>query len=208
MHTAMVWFREAKWPCEQPAEDPGVSWAEIALSLARCHGGWLPVKRKTSEGIFFLQRFETDDAARAAGVTLSEQAESAHSIFKQYRSLTPQAVWPSYCNSGRVPSLFWQGFSTWSTGVRVRPQFAYQDAVFADIADCVKRWPNKLKGLPTISFDPVCNSTWPEDLQIEQKHTWKERDRNMTAALHKVRMRRKTFQAAAADDEFHQDCDS
>lgn len=37
MHSAMLWFREAKWPCDQPIDDPGVSWAEIALSLARCH---------------------------------------------------------------------------------------------------------------------------------------------------------------------------
>eukprot|EP00438_Fugacium_kawagutii_P031181 Skav234741 [mRNA] locus=scaffold14:214604:215461:- [translate_table: standard] len=192
MHTAMGWLRDLQWPAVAPLEDEvGLSWAEVALSMIRCHGCWLPVRRTTDSGQRYIHFFASDDQARREGLDLSEQAETAHAIIKQFRSLIPQMTWPDWVSSGRVKSLVLQGFGSWTTGLQCRPCYPHQEAVREDLRVYLPDHPVKLRGLPLVTFDSATAfSLWPED---RPSRNWNTVEKQLTKTLTLVRRRRKTI---------------
>lgn len=185
----LEWFAHCKWPSEKLEGDPGISWAEIALSLVLQQNMWLPVKRKRHGADLILQA-HTQAEAIGLQLTLAEQATSAYSMITQLFGLVEQRIVPPDTGMGKVRSLYWQGFPAWTTGLTTRPQYANQAQVFALLQ--IQLTSGKgLHTLPDLVFSDD-TSPWTEDLD-RALITFDEKTRIVKLAMKRVRNRRKEF---------------
>ena len=148
------WLRQCQWPSsdEGPGhQKTGISWAEVAVAVARIHGQWLPVKRKDANGDEILHQPTDDESARRMGITLSEQAENICYMLKHVRSLIPEDLTPDI-PLGKVGSLMVYGFGAWTTGMKFRPSFPNQNLVCESLLDYIPGADSALSGLPTIHW--------------------------------------------------------
>lgn len=194
MFTAVTWLRELHWPLAPPAKpEAGVSWVEIAMSMATIHNNWLPVKRVNSGGTYYVKHFSSVEAAVAEGLDLSEQAETAAAVIKQLKSLVPQKIMPDWCGSATVQSLYLQGFARWTTGLAVRPIFPEQAQIQESLRQYLQLHPGKLKGLPSLNLG-TDYAPWPEDAGPQLP--WQDQQKRLTRMLVQVRRRRRLLSLA------------
>ena len=95
---------------------------------------------------------------------------------------------PHHVTMGKVPSLYWQGYTAWTTGFQCRPQFDNQRDVDMILQKLFCDG-HGIHCLPFIEFlNP--NQLWTEDLE-RGLEPFEERSRKMKLAMRRVRTRRK-----------------
>ena len=125
----LIGWKNCSWPLEPTEGDPGLSWVELALSLVLSNQMWLPVKRLRAGQELILQPI-TADETESLQLTLAEQATVTYSMVTQIMGLVVKRLIPHHVTMGKVPSLYWQGYTTWTTGFKCRPQFDNQRDVY------------------------------------------------------------------------------
>lgn len=184
----LEWIYSCRWPLEAADNDPGISWAEIALCLILTQQQPLPVRRKRTGGEF-LFLVSSQQALVDLDITFTEQATNAYAMFTQLQALIVEPVIPPTCSFRKVKSLYQQGSTSWSTGIWPRPQFAQQTMVSKVLHDYFRTDTSAMKNLPQISLE---FSTEPliEDLETLGRD-WKERSRVASLAMRRVRSLRR-----------------
>ena len=181
------WMENCRWPLEPTEGDPGLSWVELALSLALSNQMWLPVKRLRAGQELILQPI-TADETESLQLTLAEQGTVAYSMVTQIMGLVVKRLIPQHVTMGKVPSLYWQGSASWTTGFRCRPQFDNQRDVYMILQKLFLDG-HGIHCLPFIEFHNP-NQLWTEDLE-RGLEPFEERSRKMKLAMRRVRTRRK-----------------
>eukprot|EP00435_Cladocopium_sp_Y103_P011836 s4409_g3.t1 len=125
----LEWFEHCQWPSEPRDDDPGLAWAEMALSLVLQQQMWLPVKRLRQGTELILQAVSPSEL-EALQTTLAEQATVMYSMVTQTFGLVEKRLVPEHVKMGKVRSLYWQGHTAWSTGFQCRPAFSNQKDVY------------------------------------------------------------------------------
>lgn len=142
MLTTQQWLQQLKWETDLDKlsrldRDIGISWTEVAISMALFRGMWLPVKRVTATGEPVIIQPANLAETRNLGINLAEQTASAHALVTQYKALVPNLVLPDSCKFGKCASLYVQGYHQWSTGVSQRPNFPRQQEVTALLSNYI-----------------------------------------------------------------------
>lgn len=155
MHSTISWLRECTWNMNPKLPDnlaPGISWSEVAVAISLKHGMWLPVKRKDSQGVERVVQPVLTGSQLTIATDLAEQTQVAHALITHLKALVPEAILPD-CQQGKVRSLLYLGFHSWSTGLKIKPAYPGQKQVFDLLAKHFignKTW---LGGLPAIPFN-------------------------------------------------------
>ena len=183
----LEWILKCKWPAEPVDNDPGISWVEIACSLAIQQGQWLPVKRERFGATYIFQPSRPEDMDTLQ-ITLTEQATSAYSMLVQMQSLIVAPILPSQCKPGKVKSLYMQGHHAWTTGLSMRPQQPNQQKLYHLIRQHFTARTNAMNTLPFVDLDFTLEE-WPEDVD-RRLMTMDEKVKSAKAAMRRVRIRR------------------
>eukprot|EP00438_Fugacium_kawagutii_P016385 Skav210367 [mRNA] locus=scaffold1357:247789:250977:- [translate_table: standard] len=131
-----AWALEVRWPLPGPsdADDPGVTFQELAMSLCRFAGQVLPFKRANSAGDIFLLQLATQEACEAQELQLAELADMFAVFARQMSNLCTVPFFPDH-PKGKCRGLYWLGTRTQSMGYVRRPQFPFQAEVMQTISD-------------------------------------------------------------------------
>ena len=95
---------------------------------------------------------------------------------------------PEHVSMGKVPSLYWQGYTAWTTGFQCRPVFENQVEVYMTLQKFFLDG-HGIHWLPSIDFQ-VPNQLWSEDLE-RGLESFAERSRKMKLAMRRARTKRK-----------------
>ena len=180
------WFSHCRWPLEMQEGDPGIAWAEVALSMILQQQMWLPVRRwRAGEELVIQPRSHLD--AECLQTTLAEQATVMYCMVTQFFGLVQKRLIPAHITMGKVRSLYWQGHNAWSTGLSGRPQFSNQTEVY-DLLQTLLMQGKGTHALPCITFHEA-NEQWTEDIE-RGLESFSERTRKAKLAMKRVRARR------------------
>eukprot|EP00438_Fugacium_kawagutii_P001920 Skav200029 [mRNA] locus=scaffold225:185947:189255:- [translate_table: standard] len=195
MYTTQRWLQALHWetdlePDFDTAADIGISWTEVAISMALQRGMWLPVKRVTADGTTVILQPTNLAETDTLNIDLAEQTASAHALVTHYKALVPDAVVPTMCKFGKCSALYVQGYFQWSTGMRPRPAFPHQQQVIDILRPYLLTHHAKLGTLPVIPTDEGFEP-WTEDR--ENLAPWSQRWMKLQSILHQVRRCRKNL---------------
>ena len=186
----MQWLQLCQWPDGTPdsRDTFGVTWMELTTSFVLYIGQWLPLKRPTGHGSEQLVNFDDTNLAEVYNVTFSEQVRGFCQLFGQANDLALSDLWPKLPR-GLVRSAYLLGAPTQPAGVRMRPNFPYQQQV----CSVLKKYYRQHSGmaytkLPDIEFGERRFSTL--QLRIETAGTWKVRAARFARAASDIRRQR------------------
>jgi hypothetical protein len=185
MQSVMSWLRTCTWPQDENInkDDIGISWTEIAIAIMLHHGQVLPLKRLKGDVQYVIQP-KTEMEIQLAGTTMSEQSRNAYAIVQHCWSFIPQQMLPQHVEMGKTKSLYYQGHSEFTTGLRRRPSFDKQKEVNEILKQFLPTTNRRLEGMPHFSFPPFNE----HQVDADQKDVpWKERDKRARKALLMVR---------------------
>eukprot|EP00438_Fugacium_kawagutii_P036588 Skav223940 [mRNA] locus=scaffold1465:235372:236511:+ [translate_table: standard] len=135
-HAFRAWVAAVKWkdPSSSLEGDPGVTFAELALSFCWFCGQMLPVKRTNAGGDDYLVMAVNQADVEAFQIQLGELSNLFSVFLRQMENLTHGTWFPVY---PRVfcKSLYKLGARTQAFGLQYRPQFPCQQQVMAYLGD-------------------------------------------------------------------------
>ena len=105
-------------------------------------------------------------------------------------------ILPCHAGFGKVQSLYLQGFSAWTTGIRTRPKFGNQERVFEVVSALLTNGLG-LNQLPEL-FQMDEEDVWLDDMRRVET-IFAERTRIAKLAMIRVRKKRKNM-ALEADN--------
>eukprot|EP00438_Fugacium_kawagutii_P009916 Skav216409 [mRNA] locus=scaffold457:478079:479827:+ [translate_table: standard] len=181
---AMVRFlRGCRWPTDVLAADssPGLSWWEVAMGVILELGTFLPVRRKTSDGVTMSIWISSYQDACRFQVTMAEQSETVSHLYRQVQGLVPQTLAPSVVR-GRVKSMYMLGEMSQNTGLSHRPFYQRQ----RQVVEHLHRFVHEGRRLPDLGGNVP---QWECD-QRRTLEPWDERCRLARVAVRKVKNRR------------------
>ena len=189
MQSVLQWLRTCSWPDDDniPSDDIGISWTEIAIAIMLHHGQILPLKRSKNSCVYVVQP-KTEIDIKLAGTTMSEQSQNAYAIVQHCWSFIPQDVIPAHVEMGKTKSLYYQGHSFFTTGLRRRPSFDKQREVNEILSKFLPSTNRRLEGLPDMKFPDFTD----HPLDVGQYNlSWNERDKRARKTLVMVRKQRR-----------------
>ena len=186
----LQWLENCRWPIEPISDDPGISWAEIALVLAMRQQQWLPIKRLRGNKHMIMQPFTLKDI-HDMNLQFSEQATMAYTLMGQVRGLVAHDVIPNYCAYGKTKSLYLQGGNSWTTGITTRPEFGEQTEMFQIMRKYLMKHSGQLQHLPDVFINDT-SEPWGDDM-VMANVDFLERTRRSRLAMRRVRLTRKAW---------------
>eukprot|EP00438_Fugacium_kawagutii_P021653 Skav223781 [mRNA] locus=scaffold575:12207:17571:+ [translate_table: standard] len=144
----------------------GLSWIELAISLAIYHGCWLPVPRQYPDGQWYLVQPRTHHEAVGLKTTLREQAAMATQLLTHYLTLVVEQVVPNY-DKIKVRSVLLFGLPERQHGMSLRPSFPEQGRMVTCFRDYVLRFGHDLNHVPDLGWEDAL-TMWPEDMALYQ----------------------------------------
>lgn len=167
---AQTWLQESLWP-DDPGQCPGntqlgMTWIEVALSLAMTLGSWLPAQRTFPNGKTYVAQPRSHLEAQQMQITLGEQSRTAFQLLTHYQALIPQSVLPNWKRC-KVRSLQIFGTIVKPYGINLRPTVPFQSDMACLLKQYIPGCGGKFSSLPPVNFSPGFN-IWPEDLATLQ----------------------------------------
>ena len=129
-NSVLEWLRQVRWPQDDvvTAEDPGITWIELAVSWSLWAGLLVPFRRQDQTGRELLICCSTIEDAQVYDLHFNELGYAFSSLLPQMNSLTDVPRWPLR-SRGMVKSLYQLGASTFSNGLFQRPTLPNQAEV-------------------------------------------------------------------------------
>ena len=120
-------MQEVRWNSDElvSANDPGVTWLELAVSFTMWSKVLLPLRRERGNGEGYLQCFASWSDAHLFSVTLGEFSGVFSNLVQQVRKLMTTDIWPE-TGKGYCRSLYMLGSPTQPYGFIQRPSFPCQ----------------------------------------------------------------------------------